>query len=78
MVLKLLLCRSLWYFCLGLQCKSSRYDPLEGEDDFHDGDAKEDADGASELGDEAVQLAHQVLLPGFGLSMEMIVIIHLL
>ena len=49
MVLKLLLCRSLWYFCLGLQCKSSRYDPLEGEDDFHDGDAKEDADGSAKL-----------------------------
>ena len=66
------------HFRLGAHCKSCRNAPLQGEDEFHDGDAKEDADGASELGDEAVKLAHQVLLPGFGLSMEMIVIIHLL
>ena len=54
-----------------MHCKSCRNAPLQGEDEFHDGDAKEDADGASELGDEAVQLAHQVLLPGLGLLIEM-------
>ena len=36
-------------FGLGLQCKSSRYEPLEGADDLHDGDAEEDADGSAKL-----------------------------
>ena len=36
-------------FCLGLQCNSSRYEPLEGADDLHDGDAEEDADGSAKL-----------------------------
>ena len=39
------------------------YDPLEGKDDFHDGDAEEDANGATKLGDQTIQLAHQILFP---------------
>ena len=39
------------------------YDPLEGNDEFHDGDTKEDANGPTELGDQAIQLANQILLP---------------
>ena len=52
----------LLYFS-GTLCKSYMYDPLEGNDEFHDGDAEEDANGSTKLGDQTVQLAHQILFP---------------
>ena len=47
------------------------YDPLEGNDEFHDGDTKEDANGATKLGDQAVQRAHQILFPVLSLASQM-------